>query len=127
MARGNWQTRDVIWGKIWTALRAEFPFIDSLLDTQEKRQRAKERAVEALGELRYEFTAIRLLEKLKNAIEAEKFGPLFVDSNGDPVGLADFDEAQGDTRTDVYRVWKMMSDAFKTEVLDLFDEEGNAL
>lgn len=66
----------------------------------------------------------RLNEKLKDAIERERYGPLFVDAIGARVAPADFDPALHQ-ETQAYQIWRDMKEIYNQDVLDNVDEEGN--
>jgi hypothetical protein len=68
----------------------------------------------------------RLTEKLKDAIEAGKFGPLFVDDEGNPIPteIVNDPEAPGVNATQAYRIWRAFRNIYSLSVLDQVDEEG---
>lgn len=71
----------------------------------------------------------RLTEKLKDAIEQEKFGPLFVDDDGNPIPrqtVTDPD-APGVNPTSAWRIWRAFRNIYTLSVLDQVDEEGDLL
>lgn len=74
-----------------------------------------------------EFKILRLTEKLKDAIEAGNFGPLFVDAEGNPVRPQDYDPARGHQHTQAYDIWRAFRDIYTMDVLENVDEDGNLL
>lgn len=124
----KWETRDSLWQRLKQALLAEFPALATLLDTPAKRERARAAVVSAMGPLQYEFKALRLTEKLKDAIEKEAFGPLFLDADGgrvDPAVIQDWrNPPEGVKPTQAYLIWRKFKDIYTIAVLDLYDEEG---
>lgn len=71
----------------------------------------------------------RLTEKLKDAIEAERFGPLFVDDAGNPIDKTTVTDptAPGVNPTQAYQIWRAFRDIYSKDVLDSVDEEGELL
>lgn len=69
--------------------------------------------------LSYEFKILRLVEKVKDAIESGVFGPLTipntVDENGEKI------------KTPVGEIGFLLKDCYTPEFLDQFDEDGNPL
>lgn len=71
----------------------------------------------------------RLTEKLKDAIEAENFGPLFVDDEGNPIPKETVNDlnAPGVNATQAYQIWRAFKNIYSLDVLDNVDEEGELL
>lgn len=71
----------------------------------------------------------RLTEKLKDAIEAEQFGPLFVDDDGNPIPKETVNDltAPGVNATQAYQIWRAFRNIYSLDVLDNVDEEGELL
>lgn len=73
-----------------------------------------------------EFKIGRLTEKLKDAIEAEAFGPLFVDADGNRVPPSAYNPAVH-SETQAYQIWRAFKDIYTQSILDQYDEDGNLL
>lgn len=83
----------------------------------------------ASGGMVIERKLARLTESLKDAIENEAFGPLFVNDDGEPIArdTVTDPEAVGVNPTQAYRIWRAFKNIYSMEVLDQVDEEGNPL
>lgn len=71
----------------------------------------------------------RLTERLKDAIEQERFGPLFVDDEGNRLNPATVNDpdAPGVNATQAYNIWRAFRDIYSMDVLNSVDEEGDLL
>lgn len=81
------------------------------------------RAWYAGGGFAVERKISRLTERLKDAIEAEAFGPLFVDADRNRVDPAAYDPDRHE-ETQAFRILDAFRAIYKANVLELFDEEG---
>jgi hypothetical protein len=98
----------------------------SLSDARKLKVRDKLKAFYSGQGFVIERKLARLTEKLKDAIEAGKFGPLFVDDEGNPIPteIVNDPEAPGVNATQAYRIWRAFRNIYSLSVLDQVDEEG---
>lgn len=126
----SWMTREAMWDRMLANLLDEFPQLAGQLDTQAKRDRARQIATATIESLSLEFKILRLTEKLKDSIEAGRFGPLFVDAEGNKYTgqiTNPNDLPLGVSATQAYEIWRAFKDIYTLSVLELYDEEGNLI
>jgi hypothetical protein len=118
----KWLNSDEISGRICDTLEKEHPTLAT------SRANLIERFKDAFsGMYGIEFKILRLTEKLKDAIEAGQFGPLFTDENGNPVAAQQYDASKGHLTTQAYEIWRAFKDIYTMDVLNAVDEDGNLL
>ena len=112
----EWLTSQIIADRITDALQERFGTIRGL--NRGNVRKAVREAYERTGYTQ-EFKILRLLEKIKNAIDAAAFGPLTVPDTVDMDGEK--------VLTPVGEIWTLLRDVYTPEFLDQFDEEGEPI
>ena len=111
-----WLTSHAIADRITDLLRERYGTIQGL--NRGNVQKVVREAYEATGYTR-EFKILRLVEKVKNAIDGGAFGPLTIPNTVNVGGEK--------IRTPVGEIASLLRDVYTPEFLDQFDEEGEPL